>query len=57
MEMDLPALLGREGEQPGLVGQRLQHGAQRGVDLVNLLEDIDKNLPKAPPADAENDGE
>ena len=28
-----------------------------GVDLVNLLEDIDKNLPKAPPADAENDGE
>ena len=25
------------------------NSAQRGVDLVNLLEDIDKNLPKAPP--------
>ena len=36
---------------------RLDDSAQRGVDLVNLLEDIDKNLPKAPPADAENDGE
>lgn len=24
--------------------------ARRGVDLVNLLEDIEKNLPKAPPA-------
>lgn len=23
--------------------------AKRGVDLVNLLEDIDRNLPKAPP--------
>ena len=33
---------------------RLDDSAQRGVDLVNLLEDIDKNLPKAPPADAEN---
>ncbi len=29
---------------------RLDDSAQRGVDLVNLLEDIDKNLPKAPPA-------
>lgn len=27
---------------------RLDDSAQRGVDLVNLLEDIDKNLPKAP---------
>ena len=36
---------------------RLDDSAQRGVDLVNLLEDIGKNLPKAPPADAENDGE
>lgn len=36
---------------------RLDDSAQRGVDLVNLLEDIDKNLPKAPPADAENDWE
>ncbi|PND10897.1 30S ribosome-binding factor RbfA [Akkermansia muciniphila] len=36
---------------------RLDDSAQRGVDLVNLLEDIDKNLPKAPPADAENDEE
>ena len=36
---------------------RLDDSAQRVVDLVNLLEDIDKNLPKAPPADAENDGE
>ena len=25
------------------------NSAQRGVDLVNLLDDIDKNLPKAPP--------
>ena len=33
---------------------RLDDSAQRGVDLVNLLEDIDKNLPKAPPADPEN---
>lgn len=24
--------------------------ARRGVDLVNLLDDIEKNLPKAPPA-------
>lgn len=23
--------------------------AQRGVDMVNLLDDIEKNLPKAPP--------
>lgn len=29
---------------------RHDNTAQRGVDLVNLLEDIDKNLPKAPPA-------
>lgn len=29
---------------------RLDDSAQRGVDMVNLLEDIDKNLPKAPPA-------
>lgn len=35
---------------------RLDDSAQRGVDLVNLLEDIDKNLPKAPPADAEMTG-
>ena len=29
---------------------RLDDSAQRGVDMVNLLEDIDKKLPKAPPA-------
>lgn len=28
---------------------RHDHSAQRGVELVNLLDDIDKNLPKAPP--------
>ena len=39
------------------LNSRHDDSAQRGVDLVNLLEDIDKNLPKAPPADAENDGE
>ena len=25
------------------------NSAQRGVDLVNLLDDIEQNLPKAPP--------
>ena len=25
------------------------NSAQRGVDMVNLLEDIEQNLPKAPP--------
>ena len=25
------------------------NSAQRGVDLVNLLDDIELNLPKAPP--------
>ncbi len=30
---------------------RLDDSAQRGVDLVNLLDDIEKNLPKAPPAE------
>ncbi len=25
------------------------NSAQRGVELVNLLDDIEKNLPKAPP--------
>ncbi len=25
------------------------NSAQRGVEMVNLLDDIDKNLPKAPP--------
>ena len=34
---------------------RLDDSAQRGVDLVNLLDDIDKNLPKAPPADPEEE--
>lgn len=29
---------------------RWDDSAKRGVDLVNLLDDIDKNLPKAPPA-------
>lgn len=29
---------------------KLDDSAQRGVDMVNLLEDIDQNLPKAPPA-------
>lgn len=28
---------------------RHDDSARRGVELVNLLEDIDKNLPKAPP--------
>lgn len=37
---------------------RLDDSAQRlALTWCNLLEDIDKNLPKAPPADAENDGE
>ena len=35
---------------------RLDDSAQRGVDLVNLLENIDKNLPKALPSDSDNDG-
>lgn len=34
---------------------RLDDSAQRGVDLVNLLDDIDQNLPKAPPADQEEE--
>ena len=25
------------------------NSAQRGVDMVNLLDDIEQNLPKAPP--------
>jgi ribosome-binding factor A len=25
------------------------NSAQRGVNLVNLLDDIEQNLPKAPP--------
>lgn len=33
---------------------RHDDSAQRGVDIVNLLDDIDKNIPKAPPAE---DGE
>lgn len=33
---------------------RLDDSAQHGVELVNLLDDIDKNLPKAPPAAPEN---
>ncbi len=28
---------------------KYDNSAQRGVELVNLLDDIDKNLPKAPP--------
>lgn len=28
---------------------RHDNSAQRGVELVNLLDDIEKNLPKAPP--------
>lgn len=28
---------------------RHDNSAQRGVDLVNLLDDIEQNLPKAPP--------
>ncbi len=32
---------------------RLDDSAQHGVELVNLLEDIEKNLPKAPPAEEE----
>ena len=37
------------------LSSRLDDSAQRGVDLVNLLDDIDKNLPKAPPADPEEE--
>lgn len=33
---------------------RLDDSAQRGVDMVNLLDDIEKNLPKALPSE---DGE
>lgn len=34
------------------------NSAQRGVELVNLLDDIEKNLPKAPPLpDGERDPE
>ena len=34
------------------------NSAQRGVDLVNLLDDIEQNLPKAPPlAEGEFDPE
>lgn len=37
---------------------RHDNSAQRGVDLVNLLDDIEKNLPKAPPLpDGERDPE
>lgn len=32
---------------------KLDDSAQRGVDMVNLLDDIEKNLPKAPPAEEE----
>ena len=28
---------------------KYDNSAQRGVDLVNLLDDIEQNLPKAPP--------
>jgi len=28
---------------------RYDNSAQRGVELVNLLDDIEQNLPKAPP--------
>lgn len=28
---------------------KYDNSAQRGVELVNLLDDIDRNLPKAPP--------
>lgn len=28
---------------------KFDDSARRGVDLVNLIDDIDKNLPKAPP--------
>lgn len=30
---------------------KVDDSAQRGVDMVNLLDDIEKNLPKAPPAE------
>lgn len=30
---------------------RHDDSAQRGVDIVNLLDDIEKNIPKAPPAE------
>lgn len=34
---------------------KLDDSAQRGVDMVNLLDDIDKNLPKAPPCEDETE--
>lgn len=34
---------------------RLDDSAQRGVGMVNLLDDIEKHLPKAPPVDDESD--
>ncbi len=33
---------------------KFDDSARRGVDLVNLIDDIDRNLPKAPPAPEEN---
>lgn len=32
---------------------KFDDSARRGVDLVNLIDDIDKNLPKAPPEQEE----
>ena len=34
---------------------RLDDSAQRGVDMVNLLDDIDKNIPKALPSEEETE--
>jgi ribosome-binding factor A len=33
---------------------KLDTSAQRGVDMVNLLDDIEKNLPKAKPSEDED---
>jgi ribosome-binding factor A len=33
---------------------KLDTSAQRGVDMVNLLDDIEKNLPKAKPLEDED---
>lgn len=34
---------------------KLDDSAQRGVDIVNLLDEIEKTIPKAPPAPEETE--
>lgn len=36
---------------------KFDDSARRGVDLVNLIDDIDRNLPKAPPAPETESGD